>query len=153
MDNIWDRSWSIDHLVPHLPLWEIVQDLYSTDPTQETLYRSCRLFVQIRNLPALPGRYRSWTVVLYWENIVRVETSYHAPLDDLDLSGQISSWSVWRSSCYGVESRNNLQSLALYTSCTNITWRHVRTHRCRSWPSRSMQRVNSRANRLFTALA
>ena len=26
----------LDHLVPHLPLQEVVQDLYSTDPTQET---------------------------------------------------------------------------------------------------------------------
>ena len=26
----------IDHLVPHLPLREVVQDLHSTDPTQET---------------------------------------------------------------------------------------------------------------------
>ena len=29
----------VDHLVPHLPLWEDAQDLHvdSTDPTQETL--------------------------------------------------------------------------------------------------------------------
>ena len=26
----------LDHLVPHLPLWDVVQDLYGTDPTQET---------------------------------------------------------------------------------------------------------------------
>ena len=26
----------LDHLVPHLPVWEVVQDLHSTDPTHET---------------------------------------------------------------------------------------------------------------------
>ena len=30
------------HLDPNLPLWDDVQDLYSTDPTQETYTRSCR---------------------------------------------------------------------------------------------------------------
>ena len=33
----------IDHLVPHLLLWEVVQHLRCTDPTQETCDRSCRL--------------------------------------------------------------------------------------------------------------
>ena len=51
-----------DNLVPHLPLWEVVQDLYSTDPTQEIRPRSCRLYgsllkssqiIQIRNKSAL----------------------------------------------------------------------------------------------------
>ena len=31
------RSWSaVDHVVPQLPLWEVVKDLQSTDPTKET---------------------------------------------------------------------------------------------------------------------
>ena len=34
----------VDHLAPHLPLREVVQDLYSTDPTQETFAVSCRLY-------------------------------------------------------------------------------------------------------------
>ena len=35
----------LDHLSPHLPLWSYVQDLHSTDPTQETCPRtSCRLY-------------------------------------------------------------------------------------------------------------
>ena len=28
--------FTVNHLVPHPPLWKAVQDLYSTDPTQET---------------------------------------------------------------------------------------------------------------------
>ena len=36
------RSSTVD---PRLPLWDVVQDLYSTDPTQETCGRSCRLYV------------------------------------------------------------------------------------------------------------
>ena len=27
----------LDNLVPHLPLWEVVQDLHSTDPFQENM--------------------------------------------------------------------------------------------------------------------
>ena len=35
---------STDHLVHHLPLWEVVQDLHSeTDPTPKTCARLCRL--------------------------------------------------------------------------------------------------------------
>ena len=54
--NLWRRflnHWSsqidqidhdLDHLVLHLPLWEVVQDLHSTDPTLEKhCARSCRL--------------------------------------------------------------------------------------------------------------
>ena len=33
----------IYHLVPHLPLWEVAQNLHSTDPTHEACARSCRL--------------------------------------------------------------------------------------------------------------
>ena len=56
----------LDHLDIHLPLWDVVRDLYTTDPTQETCPRSCRLCGsrpatwatsrQTRNKPALPGR-------------------------------------------------------------------------------------------------
>ena len=41
-----DRSWSsrhLDHLTPHPPLWGVVQDLHSTDPTRTTRPRWCRL--------------------------------------------------------------------------------------------------------------
>ena len=34
----------LDHLVPNMPLRDVVQDLYSTDPTQEACPRSCRLY-------------------------------------------------------------------------------------------------------------
>ena len=40
-----DRYHDLDHRVPpHLPLWEVVQDLHSTDPTQDicATSRSCR---------------------------------------------------------------------------------------------------------------
>ena len=34
--HISDSSIMIlDHLLPHLPLWEVVQDLHSTDPNQK----------------------------------------------------------------------------------------------------------------------
>ena len=43
--NFTPRTYhDLDHLVPHLPLWEVVQDLHSTDPTQETRTRPCRLY-------------------------------------------------------------------------------------------------------------
>ena len=35
---------TLDHVDPSLPLWDVVQDLYSTDPSQETCPRSCRLY-------------------------------------------------------------------------------------------------------------
>ena len=36
IDDLSDLS-TVDHLVPHLPLWEVMQDLHgTTDPTQET---------------------------------------------------------------------------------------------------------------------
>ena len=34
----------LDHLDPNLPVWRAVQDLYRTDPIQETRARPCRLF-------------------------------------------------------------------------------------------------------------
>ena len=34
----------LDHPDPNLPLIDYVRDLYSTDPTQETCPRSCRLY-------------------------------------------------------------------------------------------------------------
>ena len=33
----------LDNLVPHLPLWEAVQDLHSTDPTQESCARTYKI--------------------------------------------------------------------------------------------------------------
>ena len=35
-DKIIHTRHGQDHLYPKLPLWHVVQDLYSTDPTQET---------------------------------------------------------------------------------------------------------------------
>ena len=34
----------LDHLDPNLPLLNVVQDLYRTDPTQESRPGSCRLY-------------------------------------------------------------------------------------------------------------
>ena len=34
-----DQVDQIDNLDPNLPLWDVVQDLYGTDPTQETCAR------------------------------------------------------------------------------------------------------------------
>ena len=35
---------NLDNLDPNLPLWHVVQDLCSIDPTQEACPRSCRLY-------------------------------------------------------------------------------------------------------------
>ena len=39
----WSRSYTVHNLV-HLPLWEILQHLRSTGPTQDLCPRSCRLY-------------------------------------------------------------------------------------------------------------
>ena len=47
VDQIDQVDHDLDNLYPNLPLWVVVQDLYSTDPTQETcatVDRSCRFY-------------------------------------------------------------------------------------------------------------
>ena len=44
VDQIDQIDHDLDHLDPNLPLGDVVQDLYGTDPTQETCARSCRLY-------------------------------------------------------------------------------------------------------------
>ena len=78
--QIYQIDQNLDHLDRNPPLWDAVQDLNSTDPTQDTgptvdhddytaptrqdeldhVYRSYRSGVY---LSALPGTSRSWTVV------------------------------------------------------------------------------------------
>ena len=43
LDQIDQIDDDLDHLVPALLLCDVVQDLYSTDPTRESRPRSCRL--------------------------------------------------------------------------------------------------------------
>ena len=38
-----DHTDHLDHLAPNLPLWYVMKDLYTTDPTQEVCPRLCRL--------------------------------------------------------------------------------------------------------------
>ena len=53
----------LDNLDPNLPLWDVVQDLHSTGPTQETCPRSCRLY---GSHPATRARsYRSYRSAIY----------------------------------------------------------------------------------------
>ena len=53
INMVWDRMSKyctrrtdddLDHLDPSLPLWDAVQDLYSTDPTEEPCPGPCRLY-------------------------------------------------------------------------------------------------------------
>ena len=43
-----DDDLLIDHLDPNLPLWDVVQVLCSSDPTEETRPRSCRSYASTR---------------------------------------------------------------------------------------------------------
>ena len=43
-----DHDLPVDHVDPNLPLWDVVQDLRNTDPTQESCPRSCRLYCSHR---------------------------------------------------------------------------------------------------------
>ena len=81
----------LDNLVPNLPFWDAVQDLYSADPTRETIARSCRLHgFHLATWARSYRSYRSYTLGIHLPCLADVDHSVSLGIGDLSVA-----WKYW----------------------------------------------------------